>query len=174
MNIRDSLLMRVFLPAMLLLGMAVSASAQINFRALPVTLGSDVNEEAAEMILRKIEHILTRNSAAAGADAEFGVEASLSINEESRTSGLVRNVTSISGELTLTALSTSDGTRYYSMTVPLKTVLKGKGSDEAALALAKSIKPTDSVYTRFIRIARQKIEAAAAAEEEESTQTPDL
>lgn len=144
--------------ASLLLTIAVEVMAQANFAVLPVMVEGDVSEEAAKVIFRKTEQIMTRNSAgAAGAADVFAVQAKLNVTDRSVSSGLVREISSVSGELTLTALNKVDNAKYYSVTVPLEAVSKGDGAD-AALALANTIKPTDAVYTRFVRLAREKID----------------
>lgn len=130
--------------------------AEVNFSVLPIMVDDEVSEETAKVIFRKTEQILTRNSAAAAGEADvFAVESKLTVNGESKSSGLVRDITSISGELTLIALNKVDNTRFYSVTVPLKTAVTG--SKDPVLSLAGSIKPTDAVYTRFVRISREKI-----------------
>lgn len=135
-----------------------SVAAQVNFYVEPVSPEGDITEDAAKIIYRKTEQILTRNSAAAAGVADvFGVRAYLNVTGKNSSSGLVRDVTSISGEFTLVAENTIDGARYYSVTVPVKTALKS-GGQTPIVALANAIRPTDAVYTRFVRLAREKAE----------------
>lgn len=132
---------------------------QANFSVVPVEVDGDITEEAAKVIFRKTEQILTRNSAAAAGVADvFAVQAKLTVTGKSESSGLVRNISSLTGELTLIALNKIDAAKYYSVTVPLEAASKGGGESAAVLALANSIKPNDAVYTRFVRVAREKVE----------------
>lgn len=136
----------------------LTAIAEVNFSVLPVAPEGRITEETAKVIYRKTEQILTRNSAAsAGAADIFAVKASLNVTGNSTSSGLVQDVTSISGEYILVALNRIDNTKFYSVSVPVKTASKGTASP--VLALASAIKPTDPAYTRFVRTAREKIES---------------
>lgn len=144
---------------LLIISVASDALGQANFAVIPVMVEGDITEEAAKVIFRKTEQILTRNSAgAAGAADVFAVQAKLTVTNEAHSSGLVREVTSISGELQLVALNKVDNAKYYSVTVPVQAALKGSKEGGAILALANAIKPMDAVYTRFVRVAREKIE----------------
>lgn len=139
-------------------GVALSTSAQVNFSVSPVTVEEGLTESAARVVYDKTVQILTRNSAAAAGAADvFMVEPSLSVTGKAQTSGLVRDISTVSGELVLVARNKVDGARYYSVTVPLKAASKS-GNSDAVLALANSIKPTDAVFTRFVRLAREKVE----------------
>lgn len=150
---------RPFLTLLLLLSSTLAGWGQANFSVTPVLVEGDITEEAAKVIFRKTEQILTRNSAgAAGAADIFEVQPKLTITNKAQSSGLVREITSVSGELQLVALNKVDNAKYYSVTVPLQAASKGGGESAAVLALANSIKPTDAVYTRFVRLAREKIE----------------
>lgn len=138
---------------------ALQCIAQANFSVIPVMVDEDVSEEAAKVLYRKAEQILTRNSAgAAGAVDVFAVRAKLTVTDQAKSSGLVREISSVSGEWTLTAVNKVDNSKYYSVTVPLEAVMKGTQNGGPSLALANAIKPTDAVYTRFIRVAREKID----------------
>lgn len=138
---------------------ALQCIAQVNFSVIPVFVEGDITEDAAKIIYRKAEQFLTRNSAgAAGAVDVFAVQAKLSVTDMAKSSGLVREISSVSGEWTLTAVNKVDNSKYYSVTVPLEAVLKGMENGGPALALANAIKPTDAVYTRFVRVAREKID----------------
>lgn len=148
----------------------MSGFAQTRFIILPVEAEGDVTEEVAGVIFHKTEQILTRNSAAAAdQDSIYAIKAQLSVTGEAQSSGLVRNVTSISGELILTAVNTEDGTKYHTVTVPLKAILKDTTSAGAVMALAKAIKPSDAVYTRFVRMARERIASMTPKPEVEKT-----
>lgn len=173
MKTYKSLTTRIFVIAVLLFAGIMSGFAQARFIIQPVEAEGDVTEEVAGVIFRKTEQILTRNSAAAAdQDSIYAVRAQLSVTGEAQSSGLVRNVTSISGELILTAVNTEDGTKYHTVTVPLHAVLKGTAADDAVMALAKTIKPSDAVYTRFVRVARERIASMNQKHEEEKTGSP--
>lgn len=149
---------RFLLISSIIASSALSGSGEVNFSILPVSADGDVSEDAAKVIYRKTEQILTRNSAAAAGAADvFAVEAKLTLTGESESSGLVRDIASVSGELQLVALNKVDGAKYYSVTVPLSAAVKG-GKAKAVTALANSIKPTDAVFTRFVRLAREKVD----------------
>ncbi len=149
--------LRAAISILLSLFISTSALAEVNFYILPVKADGDITEEAANVVYKKAEQILTRNSAAASGVADvFAIEAKLTVTGENTTSGLIQDVTSISGELTLVALNKIDNSKYYSVTVPLKAASKGDKSP--VLTLANSIKTTEPVYTRFVRTAREKIE----------------
>lgn len=130
--------------------------AEVNFSVAPVATEGETTREVARKIYEKTEQILTRNSAAAGSEDVFTVKAYISPGNRSESSGLVREITSISGEFTLVAMNKIDGAKYYSVTVPVKAALKSDSQD-AMVALANSIRPTDAVYTRFVRVAREKV-----------------
>lgn len=145
--------------SLVLLSCAFQVLAQANFSVIPVMVEGDITEDAAKVIFRKTEQILTRNSAgAAGAADVFAVQAKLTVTDKAKSSGLVREINTVSGELQLVALNKVDNAKYYSVTVTVEGVAKGGGESAAILALANSIKPTDAVYTRFVRVAREKIE----------------
>lgn len=150
---------KYLLLAACLISGAVSLWGQANFAVIPVKVEGDISEDAAKIIFRKTEQILTRNSAAAAGAADvFAVNAKLTVTNKAETSGLIRNVASVSGELTLIALNKIDNAKYYSATVPLQAAVKSGGESAAIVALANSIKPTDAVFTRFVRVAREKVE----------------
>lgn len=155
-----SIYLRRLLLVILVVGASVaSVRGEVMFQVVPVEVEGDVTVEAAKVIFRKCEQIMTRNSAAAAGAADvFGVRAKLTLTGEAKTSGMVRDITSASGELSLIAFNKVDNAKYYSVTVPLNAAIKGGGEGAAVLALANSIKPTDAVFTRFVRVAREKVE----------------
>lgn len=134
----------------------IQAQDAINFQASTPKEGN-LSEPVAKALKLKVEQILSRNGAGATSMYNaFTVEPQLNIGEEIRTEGLVRNVSTIEGELTLLAKNTLDGSLYGSVVVPLSGI--GKGTrDETLKALIANIKSTDPQYSRFIRNARQKI-----------------
>lgn len=118
----------------------------------------DPSSDAIKGVLEnKLTQLLGRCGAgAAGNRDPFVVEPVVSLTEEKTSEGLVRNVSSISGELSLTARHRYSDAAFYNTTVPLNAVAKGSGQDALGL-LAKSIKPSDAVYVRFVRNARKKV-----------------
>ncbi|MDE7160906.1 MAG: hypothetical protein K2O24_08720 [Muribaculaceae bacterium] len=160
---------------MMLLAAGVSTmGAQTRFRMLPVKTGGEITQEVADALRGKTEEILTRNSALAPDTAghPFEIRADLTVTGKDRTSGLVRNVTTATGELTLTILNSSDGTPCHSVTVPLKSVLNGGSGNMVAEALVRSIRPADTVYTRFIRVARERIAAMYPSDSDTESPSP--
>ncbi len=113
----------------------------------------------ATLLVQKTEQILTRNSASAPKDKScYVLIPSLTVNSVKSTNGTLKKVTTISGEFTLTAVKVSDGMQYYSVSVPVKTAARKLKEGTEAQVLIKAIKPTDVKFTRFIRVARKKIE----------------
>ena len=124
------------------------------------------SEEASGLLKSKVEQILGRCGAGAAGERDvFVVEPTVNVGETARTEGLVQNVATLSGELVLAAKNRYDGSVYYSTTVPLKVASKGSDS-EAVTSLVRSIKPGDAAYVRFVRNARKKVAAYAAAHPE--------
>lgn len=118
---------------------------------------SDLSYEVMEILENKTTQILGRCGAgASGKQDPFVVEPVLSMNDAKSSEGLVRNVTSISGELSLSARHRYTDAVFYTTTVPLTAVAKGNNTDQMQL-LAKSIKPSDAVFVRFVRNARKKV-----------------
>lgn len=117
------------------------------------------NSNVSELLERKTEQILLRNSAAASPDnCEYVIVPTLIVESCKSTEGLLGNVSVITGEFTLTAKNINDGTAYYAVTVPLKVSAKSLAKGDEAISLARSIRTNDVRYTRFIRISRTRIE----------------
>ncbi len=134
------------------------AQSNIFFSLKPVQASSTMSEEVANALNTRVRQILNRNSAAA-ADMynPFMVEPILSIVDISSTQGLIQNVTLAKGELTLIALNAYDGAEYYSKTINISAEVTSGDREKAMLALVNGIKLTDSQWTRFIRVSREKI-----------------
>ena len=114
-----------------------------------------LTNEVASLLENKIVQVLGRCGAgAAGSHDVFVVEPFLTLNDHKKSEGLVRNVNSISGELSLTARHSYSDAVFYSVTVPLNAAANGSGVDAIKL-LAKAIRPTDAVYVRFVKNARK-------------------
>lgn len=154
-NMRHKLITALL--AMAAICLQATAQDDIQFGVGKPDSGTKMSKEVKELLTTKVSQILNRNSAAAGGDfGAFVVTPTLTLGEESTTSGLARNFSVVTGELTLTARNRDDRSEYYSVTVPLKVTNKNTSTDPL-LALAKSIKPTDAAYVRFIRTARENI-----------------
>lgn len=123
----------------------------------------DITEAVANALDLKLKQIMNRNSAAsADMYSVFAIEPAIELTDVLSTEGLVQNVSVAQGNLTLVAKNAVDGLMYYSVTIPVKGDAVGNG-EKAMLKMISNIKVTDAVYTRFIRIARQKIDEYYAA-----------
>lgn len=123
----------------------------------------DITEAVANALDLKLKQIMNRNSAAsADMYSVFVIEPAIELTDVLSTEGLVQNVSVAQGNLTLVAKNAVDGLMYYSVTIPVKGDAVGNG-EKAMLKMISNIKVTDAVYTRFIRIARQKIDEYYAA-----------
>ena len=160
----------LLLPLMLL--MPVFAMAQVNdeggsvqtevyesdvaFQAVKPE-GKNLTEAQKTALLSKIERIIAKNNAGTISEHNaFGIKADIDILDKKSTAGLVRNVTVLTAEVTLTAFNVADGSIYYTNSVRLETDVVG----DAKMAMDKlinSIKVTDPQFVRFIRTARKRI-----------------
>ena len=134
----------------------------INFSVLPLPDGGELTEASRDMLQNKLKQIITRNSA--GASNEYNVfiiEPEIVVVDKQATSGLMNNVTLVKGELTLVAKNKVDGSLYHSMVLNISGQVTEKA--DPYKAMITNIRTTDPVFTRFIRIARQKIEDYYAA-----------
>lgn len=151
---------RIFLIALLAIGIIASAQDNIQFGIGEAQSTSDISEEAKNVLKSKLSQILNRHSAAAGGDyGVFKVVPTLDVGDAQSTSGLVKNVVQIEGSVVLTAENEWDNSQYYTVSVPLTAVVSGSVKDPA-LMLARSIKITDPVYMRFIKKSRENISRA--------------
>ncbi|MFA4181837.1 hypothetical protein [Xylanibacter rodentium] len=123
----------------------------------------NITGKVADALDLKLKQVMNRNSAAA-ADVYnvFAIDPAIELTDVVSTEGLVQNVSVAQGNLTLIARNMVDGTMYYSATIPVKGDALGS-KESAMLKMISNIKVTDAVYTRFIRIARQKIDEYYAA-----------
>ena len=119
--------------------------------------GKNLTEAQRTALLGKIERIIAKNNAGTISEhGAFGIKADIDILEKKSSAGLVRNVTVLAAEVTLTAFNTEDGSIYYSNSIRLETDVVG--DDKQAMdALIKSIKVTDPQFVRFVRTARKRI-----------------
>lgn len=144
--------------AVLSLGMAAQ---DIHFIAgTPVQQG--LSRKNAEALKSKVERILARNNAGTTSDSNvYVIQPELILGETKRTEGLVRNVTLVTGELSLTARNRQDGSIYATVTMEVQG--DTNQSEEQAIAdLISQIKVTDRAFVRFIRTARKRIAEAKA------------
>lgn len=116
---------------------------------------SDLSDEVTSILENKIVQVLGRCGAgAAGSRDVFVVEPFLTLNDHKKSEGLIRNVNSISGELSLTARHRYSDAVFFNVSVPLNAAEKGSGGD-AMKSLAKAIRPADAAYVRFVKNARK-------------------
>ncbi len=142
-----------FLPAM-----AQNSDSGVRFVLLGVD-GDEVPQATSSAIDTKLRQALNRTSALTDdSDGVFAVRPTLTISEAAATEGLMQDVNRIRAELVLQAVNQLDGNVFYSVTVPLSATATGSRND-ALRKLATSMKSTDPVYVRFVRTARQKIDA---------------
>lgn len=121
--------------------------------------GEEISDKTAEVFDTRLHQALNRTAAVSeDPDGVFAVRPTLTIGQFESSEGLVQEVNRVRAELVLQALNLLDGNVFYSVTVPLSVVAKGS-RDEAIHKLATGIKATDPVYVRFIRTARNKIDA---------------
>ena len=119
--------------------------------------GKNLTEAQKTALQSKIERIIAKNNAGTISEHDaFGIKADIDILDKKSTAGLVRNVTVLTAEVTLTAFNVADGSIYYTNSVRLETNVVG----DAKMAMDKlinSIKVTDPQFVRFIRTARKRI-----------------
>lgn len=122
-----------------------------------------VPQSVADALDVKLKSILTRNGAASANNSNvFAIEPVLETDEPLSAEGVMQQVTLIRGELTLLVKNRVDGSLYYSLTVPLKGHSDGN-REKALKSMVDGIKVSDVRYTRFVRVARQKIDDYYAA-----------
>lgn len=154
---------RIFLFVLSLVVYAGLHAQDVQFTILP-SAQDELPADVSEALNLKLKQILTRNSAAS-ADAYnvFGIEPVLEIHESLSSEGLMEKVSLVKGELTLLAKNIVDGSLYYSMSIPVSGSSEGGSETKAMKAMVTGIKTTNTSFTRFIRIARQKIQDYYAA-----------
>lgn len=106
----------------------------------------------------KLKQALTRNSATSSNQYNvFVIEPTIEIGESLVSAGLMEQVRFVKGEVTLIVKNKIDGSLYHSLTMPVTG--ESAGSEEKCMkAMIASIKSTDSSFTRFVRVAREKIQ----------------
>lgn len=150
---------KIILSAIILFSALSQVSAQNTINFTGVYPDQDnLSTDAKEKLKLKVEQIIARNNAGATSVYNaFIIQPTLEVQETKATEGLVRNVTLVTGELTLTAKNLYDESIYGTVVMSLEG--DATGNQETALnALIRNIKITNPVFTRFIRTTRQKIE----------------
>ncbi len=143
------------------------AQSEIQFNILK-TSQPDIPQSVVDALDLRLKQILTRNSAASANKYNvFAIEPTFELVDVLSTEGLMEEATIVKGELTLTAKNTIDGTLYYSLVIPVSGTGVGadvaRSKEKAMTTMIANIKATDTKYTRFIRITRQKINDYYAA-----------
>lgn len=145
--------------AMLLLapGLLRAQGHDIRFSVKPLQ-GDNVTQRDAAVMEHRVKQALGRSYALSDNPYEvFSIRPTLVIDDVMETEGLVREVAVITGDLTLEAVNDIDGTTYHTAVIPLKASATG-GKGKALDKLASGLKPTDPVFVRFVRQAREKID----------------
>lgn len=116
---------------------------------------SGLSDEVAALLENKVVQILGRTGAGASGNRDvFVIEPVVTLDGERKSEGLVRNVTSVNGELSLTARHRYSDAVFFNTVVPLNAAAKGSGADPLKL-LVKAIRPADAAYVRFVKNARK-------------------
>lgn len=145
-----------FIAACAIASVSASAQTDVRFVIAPVE-NPEIAQSECEVIDTRLREAFNRSQAVSGNPSSvFTIIPTVTLEEAAESEGLVREVARIKASLTLTAVNTVDATEYHSVTVPLKANATG-GKEAAMKSLARSIRPTDPVYVRFIRTARERI-----------------
>lgn len=116
---------------------------------------SGLSDEVATLLENKVVQILGRTGAGASGNRDvFVIEPVVTLDGERKSEGLIRNVTSVNGELSLTARHRYSDAVFFNTVVPLNAAAKGSGADPLKL-LVKAIRPADAAYVRFVKNARK-------------------
>lgn len=147
----------IFIAVFSMLLLQATAQDAIHFTAAaPVQKG--LSETMANAMKLKVEQILARNNAGASSvNNAFVIQPELTITDKRATEGLIRNVTLVIGELSLTAKNIYDESIYGNLTLEVQG--DATGNEEAALtSLLAGIKSNNPAFTRFLRTTRKRIE----------------
>lgn len=147
-----------FLCAILLLAASLGATAQDNIHFVAGTPAQNgMSAKNLSALKLKVEQIIARNNAgAASATNPFIIQPELVVGETKKTEGLLRDVTLVMGELSLTARNKFDGSVYGTAVIEVQGDATGS-ADEAISSLISGIKVTDPAFVRFIRTSRKRI-----------------
>jgi hypothetical protein len=157
--IKNELFMKksiIFVVLLVCILFQAGAQDAINFTAVYPD-NDKLSNDVKEGLKQKVEQIIGRNNAGATSVYNaFIIQPGLDVQDTKSTEGMVRNVTLVAGELTLTVKNLYDESVYGTLVVNLEG--DATGNQEAALkALLKNIKITNPAFTRFIRTTREKI-----------------
>lgn len=130
--------------------------SDVNFSAIMPT-AKHLTVEQKTALQKKVEKIIARAGAGIITEANaFGIEADIAIKESKTSAGLLRDVTLVIADVTLTAKNIDDGSVYYSNTIEVQADAIGK-EKEAINTLINNIKVTNPAFVRFIRTARKRV-----------------
>lgn len=116
-----------------------------------------LSQKTIDALRLKTEQILARNNAgAAPAHGAFVLQPELRLGEVKKTEGLLREVTLVGGEFSLTARNRYDGSIYGTAVIEVQGDAAGS-REEALSSLISGIKVTDPAFVRFIRTTRKRI-----------------
>lgn len=130
--------------------------SDVNFTAMMPT-SKRLSTAQKENLQKKVEKIIARANAGIVSESNvFGIEADIAVKDSKTSAGLLRDVSVVTADVTLTAKNTEDGSVYYSSTIEVQADAIGKES-EALEKLISGIKVTDPAFVRFIRTARKRV-----------------
>ena len=142
----------------LLFVVSLGAAAQetIHFVAgTPAQQG--LSQKTIDALKLKVEQIIARNNAgAASVYNAFVIQPELVLGVTKKTEGLLRDVTLVTGEFSLTARNKYDDSVYGTAVIEVQGDATGSKEDAIA-SLISSIKVTDPAFVRFIRTTRKRI-----------------
>lgn len=122
-----------------------------------VTDAKHLTDAQKQALLLKVEKIIAKNNAGVTSEHNaFAIKADIEIRDTKTSAGLVRNVTVLTAEVSLTAVNVIDGSVYYSNSIEIETDVVGD-SRKAMDQLISSIKVTDPQFVRFVRTSRKRI-----------------
>ncbi len=149
----------VLLAVLAVFSLGMAAQETVNFTA-GTPSGKELGRKNAEALKLKVEQILARNHAGTvSKNNVYVIQPELVLGETKRTEGLVRNVTLVTGEFSMTARNLKDGSIYATVVVDVQgDALESK--EQAVASLISNIKVTDRAFVRFIRTARKRIAEA--------------
>ena len=140
-----------------LAALVAMAQGDIQFTVQPPSQ-EDLPASVADALELKVKQIVTRNKAASSNPHNvFGIEAEVTIDDTYTSAGLLDEVSFAKGTLTLIMVNTVDGSLYHSE--EFEVMGDASGDEVKALkAMVTGIKTKDPLFTRFIRVGRERIE----------------
>lgn len=138
-------------------GMLTYAQGEIQFSILKAAQ-SELPQSVIDALDMKLKQVLTRNKAASSNQYNvFVIEPTIEIGESLASAGLMEQVRLVKGEVTLMVKNKVDGSLYHSLTIPVSGDVAGD-EEKCMKAMITNIKSTDPSFTRFVRVAREKIQ----------------